>query len=155
MEIQFGLSKPVRNEAAESLSDFLANTYALYLKTQSFHWNVVGAEFFSVHLLLEKHYEEMANAVDEIAERIRTLGVFVDASFSAFKKRTSLPESIPTLSLKEMIHSLVEGHELLARMGRPFVARFSDLRDEASADLVIRRLIFHEKASWMLRSHLS
>lgn len=154
MEIQFGLSKPVRNEVAESLSDFLANTYALYLKTQNFHWNLVGAEFYSIHLLLEKHYEEMAEAVDEIAERIRTLGSFVDATFTALKKRTSISESSLPLSLKEMLCALIEGHELLSRTGRSCIARFSDLRDDASADLLIRRLVFHEKASWMLRSSL-
>src|SRR3990167_6678148 len=107
MEVQFGLSKVVRNEAVEALTDFLSHTYALYLKTQNFHWNVTGPQFFSLHLLFQKQYEELAEAVDEIAERVRTLGSYIEASFSAFQKRTIIPESNRKSSAKVMLKELI------------------------------------------------
>ncbi len=154
MEIQIGLSKKVLDEVGESLQDYLANTYALYLKTQNFHWNVKGPEFFSLHLLFEKHYEELADAVDEIAERVVSLGFHVDASFSGFMKRSVIKDSKKIVSANQMLKELVEGHEALSAVGRPLVSRFQDLHDDPSSDLIIKRQAFHDKAAWMLRSHL-
>ena len=154
MEIQIGLSKKVLDEVGESLQDYLANTYALYLKTQNFHWNVKGPEFFSLHLLFEKHYEELADAVDEIAERVVSLGFHVDASFSGFMKRSVIKDSKKIVSANQMLKELVEGHEALSAVGRPLVSRFQDLHDDPSSDLIIKRQASHDKAAWMLRSHL-
>jgi starvation-inducible DNA-binding protein len=154
MEIKLGIGKAVQKEAAEGLRDLLANTYILYLKTQNFHWNVTGPEFFSLHLLFEKQYEEMAEAVDEIAERLRALGQYVEASLSSFLKRGSIAEARAMSSSKKMILELLEGHEAISREGRPLIARFQEIHDDVSSDLLIKRLTFHEKAAWMLRSHL-
>lgn len=154
MKPNFGMSDKERKAVAEHLSDFLADTYALYLKSQNFHWNLKGPEFISLHKLFEKHYEDLAEAVDEVAERIATLGFFAEASFSAYKKRTSIPEENKKVSYKEMLRRLVKGHELIAHKYRPYIHKFQELHDEMSADLFIKRLAFHEKASWMLRSHL-
>jgi starvation-inducible DNA-binding protein len=154
MEMEIGLSKKVLHEVIESLNDFLANTYGLYLKTQNCHWNVTGPEFYSVHMLLEKHYQEMAEATDELAERIRALGGFVDATFTAFAKRSKVGDSKPSISCKKMIEELLSGHEQMSKMGRPLVARSQELHDDVTSDLMIKRLGFHEKAAWMLRSHL-
>jgi len=155
MQIELGLSKKALDEVADQLGDFLADTYALYLKSQNFHWNLKGIEFFSLHLLFEKQYEELADAVDEIAERIQSVGAEVEASFSAFHKRTSIPEPKAKRTAKQMLKELLEGHEEISRKGRPMIPRFQELKDEASADLLIKRLGIHEKAAWMLRSHLS
>lgn len=154
MQVHLGIGNKAINEVIDALGDFLADTYALYLKSQNFHWNVKGPEFFSLHLLFEKHYEELAEAVDEIAERIRSVGGMADATFSAFHKRTSIPEPKKNLSAQKMIRELMEGHEAISRMGRPLIPKFQELKDEASADLLIKRLGVHEKAAWMLRSHL-
>ena len=154
MDIKIGLSKTVLSEVCESLQDYLANTYALYLKTQNFHWNVVGPEFFSLHLLFEKHYKELAEGIDEIAERIVSLGSHVDATFSGFEKRLKIKESKNRIPAHQMLKELVEGHEALSTMGRPLVSRFQELHDDASSDMMIKCLAFHEKAGWMLRSHL-
>lgn len=143
-----------RSGVVEALADFLADTYALYLKTQNFHWNLVGPQFFSLHILFEKQYRDLAEATDEIAERIRALGFRAEGSFSAFKKRTSIPEENQKISEKEMLHRLVQGHELMAKTYRPLIKKSQDLHDEMSADLVIKRLSFHEKAAWLLRSHI-
>lgn len=154
MEIKLGLNKAVQKEVSEALRSFLANTYALYLKTQNFHWNVTGSEFFSLHLLFQKHYEEMAEGIDEIAERVRSLGSYVDGSFSSFQKKASISESNRMIPAKKMIEELLEGHEEISRMGRPLIHRFQIIHDDVSSDLLIKRLSFHEKAAWMLRSHI-
>lgn len=155
MELHLGLDKLLLKEITEELRNFLANTYALYLKTQNFHWNVTGPEFFSLHLLFQKHYEEMADGVDEIAERVKSLGSYVDGSFSSFLKRSLVKESNEQISFNQMVHELMDDHERLSKMGRPLIHRFQQIHDDVSSDLLIKRLSFHEKAAWMLRSHLS
>ena len=153
--IHIDISEKTQQAIAEGLSRFLADDYAMYVKTQNFHWNLQGPEFFSLHLLFEKQYKEMAEELDEIAERIRAMGFFVEASFTAFKKRTEVKEDSKVLSIKEMILSLVDGHEMLIRHGR-HVAQIADKeKDFASVDMLGRMLGAHEKMRWMLHSHLS
>jgi starvation-inducible DNA-binding protein len=154
MELNIGISQQNRSAISEGLFRLLADTYALYLKSQNFHWNVTGTEFYSLHILFEKHYEEMAGAVDEVAERIRALGFYVDASFSSFKNKTALNEEDKVLTSKEMLHHLVEGHELLIKGARR-VAEIADKEgDFATVDMLGRRLGAHEKMAWFLRSQL-
>jgi starvation-inducible DNA-binding protein len=154
MEHNIGISEPTRQIISEGLFRVLADTYSLYLKTQNFHWNVKGPEFYSLHILFEKQYEEMAAAVDEIAERIRALGFYVDASFSAFKEATSVSQERKVLNIKEMLVSLIEGHDVLVRNARK-VAEISDKEgDFATVDMLGRRLGAHEKMAWFLRSFL-
>lgn len=153
MEVCLGLEKAALKEISEALRIFLSSTYALYLKTQNFHWNVISPEFFSLHLLFQKHYEEMANGVDEIAERIRSLGSYVHGSFSSFLAESLIKESNQMISASKMVQELMQDHEEISRLGRPLIRRFQDLHDDVSSDLLIKRLAFHEKAAWMLRSH--
>lgn len=155
MEYNNGLSETVRQALSDGLFRVLADTYALYLKTQNFHWNVKGGpDFFGLHLLFEKQYEELAEATDEIAERIRALGFFVDASFSSFKETTSVREETKVLNVKEMLTSLIEGHEAMIRNARK-VAEIGDKdKDFATVDMLGRRLGAHEKMVWFLRSSL-
>lgn len=154
MKLHIGLESKVAKTISESLLDYLATTYALYLKTQNFHWNLQGTNFYSLHLLFEKQYEEMAEAVDELAERIRALGSYVDGSFTSFHKRSKISDANKPLPQNEMIAELLDGHETLSKMGRPLIRKFQELSDDVSSDLLIKRLSFHEKSAWMLRSHL-
>lgn len=154
MKIDIGMTQKSLKDVAELLSDFLADTYSLYLKTQNFHWNIVGPDFYALHVLFEKHYENMAEAVDEIAERIRALGQYAEGTFTAFKKRTSIPEEPKPLKAEEMVKRLIDDHEYISRTGRDLIASAQKSHDEITADLIIKRLSFHEKAGWMLRSHL-
>lgn len=154
MKPNLGMTDKELKEVADELTDFLADTYALYLKTQNFHWNLTGREFFSLHLLFEKQYEDLADAVDEIAERIRALGFYAEASFSAFKKRTKIPDENKKVSISEMVKRLLKGHEYISKTYRPMITKWQKLHDEMSADLMIKRLGIHEKAAWMLRSEL-
>lgn len=154
MEVQTGLSEKGRQRISDGLSVLLADSYALYLKTQNFHWNITGSEFYSLHLLFEKHYEEMAEALDEIAERIRALGFYIDASFTGFKNLTAISEEHRVRTAKEMIQELLKCHEIVVRQVRNLAEIAEQENDTATGDLLGRRLNFHEKASWMLRSQI-
>lgn len=148
------LSEQNRQVISDGLFGFLANVYALYLKTQNFHWNLVGPEFYSLHLLFDKQYKDMAESIDEIAERIRGLGFFVDANFSSFKKLSSIKEEDKVLNSRDMLLSLIEGQETVIRHGRR-VAQIGDkAHDFATVDMLGRKLGEHEKMLWMLRSQL-
>lgn len=155
MEIQIGVDENIRRQMAQNLGLILADTYVLYTKTQNFHWNVEDPRFYSLHLLLEKQYEDLAEAIDEIAERIRMLGERSPASLKQFLDMASLNESDGDLSGDEMFEVLLNDHETLCRFIRERIALASKLGDEGTADLLIQRLRFHEKTAWMLRSHLT
>lgn len=152
--VNTGISEPNRLTISEGLARVLADTYALYLKTQNFHWNVRGQEFYSLHLLFEKQYEDLADAVDEIAERIRALGYFVDATFTSFQKQSSVKEEEKVLNSKDMLQSLIDGHETLIRGARKVAEVCDSEGDFATVDMLGKRLGVHEKMAWFLRSQL-
>lgn len=153
MESQMGLEVNIRQQLAQNLSLILADTYVLYAKTQNFHWNVIDPRFYSLHLLLEKQYEELAEAIDEIAERIRMLGEIAPGSLKQFIEMTSLKESDGDIDGDEMLEQLTNDHKTLCRYIRERIELASKLGDEGTADLLIQRLRAHEKNAWMLQSH--
>ncbi|NDD59459.1 MAG: DNA starvation/stationary phase protection protein [Chlamydiae bacterium] len=154
MEIQVGLTEQNRTRVAEDLASLLADTYAVYLKTQNFHWNVTGPEFYSLHVLFEKQYTELAENIDEVAERIRALGHFIEGSFSAFKERSAIADETKMKVAKEMVAELVRNHEIVIRSARNLSQIAEDENDPATVDLLGRKLNMHEKMAWMLRSQL-
>lgn len=155
MEIQIGISTEQRENIASGLSILLADTYTLYLKTHNYHWNVTGPMFSALHTLFEQQYNELALAVDEIAERIRALGVKAPGSYHEYAKLTSIEEETGNPSAEEMIRQLVIAQETLVRTARQIFSTISDANDEASADLLTQRMQVHEKNAWMLRSLLT
>lgn len=136
------------------LKSFLADTYALYLKTQNYHWNVEGTDFFSYHKFFEEQYEELAAAVDEIAERIRQLGEKTPASFKDFLDLMSISEALENITALDMIRDLVKSHEKLAHNADKLIEQCDKEKDEGTMDMIIQRLKAHQKAIWMLKSHL-
>jgi starvation-inducible DNA-binding protein len=118
MAISIGIAKKDREAVARHLSKLLADTYSLYLKTHSFHWNVTGPQFNSLHAMFETQYNELWLAADEVAERIRTLDVFAPGSYSQFAKLSSIKEESGVPEWKEMVGQLVEGHEVAAATAR-------------------------------------
>ena len=155
MEIKIGLDDGICQQLTQHLSFLLADTYVLYAKTQNFHWNIQDPRFYSLHLLLEKQYQELAEALDEIAERIRMLGKPAPGTLKKFLNMTSLKESVDEeISGDDMLQELLNDHETLCRYIRERLELVSKLGDEGTADLLIQRLRSHEKSAWMLRSHL-
>lgn len=154
MAISIGIAKRDREAVAKHLSKLLADTYSLYLKTHSFHWNVTGPQFNSLHLMFETQYNELWLAADEVAERIRTLDVFAPGSYSQFSKLSAIKEEAGVPEWKEMVRQLVEGHEVAAATARDTLKAANTAGDDGTADMVTGRLKEHEKTAWMLRSLL-
>ena len=154
LPIDIGIPEPQRKEIATGLSRLLADTYTLYLKTHNYHWNVTGPMFTTLHAMFEQQYQELALAVDEIAERIRALGIFAPGSYSKFKELTQSDEETRVPSAREMIHQLVLGQEAVVRTAREIFPVIEAANDEPTADLVTNRMQTHEKTAWMLRSLL-
>lgn len=154
MEINTGISTQHRQTIVDGLSKLLANSYTLYLKTQNFHWNVTGNMFQELHLLFEKQYMELANAVDEVAERIRALGFPAPASYTQFSQLATVKEETTVPNAKKMIEQLIADNETIVRIARDLFPAVDDAKDEATADLLTERMQAHEKAAWMLRSLL-
>lgn len=152
MNINIGISGSDRKTIAEGLSHLLADSYTLYLKTQNFHWNVTGPHFTSLHLMFEQQYTELANAVDEIAERIRALGFTAPGGFESYMKLATIKDSPETLSAHEMIEQLITDHETIVKNINAIFPQAENASDQPSTDIMTRRLEVHEKATWMLRS---
>lgn len=153
-KIDIGISEKHREEISRGLAHFLADTYTLYLKTHNFHWNVTGPMFQTLHTMFEGQYAELAVGADDIAERIRALGVRAPGTYQEFIKLTSIKENVGDLSAMQMISELVTGHETVIRTARGLFSMVSEVHDEPTADLLIQRLRVHEKTAWMLRSML-
>ncbi len=143
-----------KEATVEALSVLLASSYTLYTKTHNYHWNVTGPMFTTLHTLFETQYTELAIAVDEIAERIRSLGSFAPGSFTAFAQLSTVKEENGRPEAKEMIRALAADQERIADAARKVIEAAEAAGDQASADLGTRRLDVHEKHAWMLRSHL-
>ncbi|MBV9389603.1 MAG: DNA starvation/stationary phase protection protein [Chroococcidiopsidaceae cyanobacterium CP_BM_ER_R8_30] len=152
--IDIGIDEKTRGEIAEGLSRLLADTYTLYLKTHNFHWNVTGPMFQTLHLMFEQQYNDLALAVDEIAERIRALGFPAPATYSEFARLSSIEETPGVPAAEDMIRLLVEGQEAVVRVARSLFPTVDEAHDEPTADLLTQRMQFHEKTAWMLRSLL-
>ncbi len=152
MKINIGIEEDQRKAIAHGLSVLLADTYTLYLKTHNYHWNVTGPMFQTLHTLFETHYNELALAVDEIAERIRALGEFAPGSYKEYAKLTSIKEADGIPSAEEMIKDLVKGQEAIAKTARSIVPVADSASDEVTLDLLTQRMTVHEKNAWMLRS---
>ena len=155
MTIDIGIDEMDRQAIAAALSRLLADTYTLYLKTHNYHWNVTGPMFQTLHLMFETQYNELALAVDLLAERIRSLGAPAPASYREFSALSSVVEDEDRPDATEMIRRLVSGQETVARTARSVFPVAEKAHDEATADLLTQRLQVHEKTAWMLRSLLA
>jgi starvation-inducible DNA-binding protein len=153
--INIGISEKDRAAIAGGLSRLLADTYTLYLTTHNFHWNVTGPMFNTLHLMFMEQYTELWNAVDPVAERIRSLGHPAPGSYAQFGELSSLRD-VPATPPKalDMVAILVEGHEAVARTARSIFPAAEKAGDEPTADLLTQRLAVHEQTAWMLRSLL-
>lgn len=152
MSINIGINEKDRKAIADGLSRVLADSYTLYLKTHNYHWNVTGPMFNTLHLMFEQQYTELATAVDEIAERIRALGVYAPGSYKAFAKLTDIEEETDVPAAEEMVKRAVDGQETVVRTAREVFKLVDAANDEATADLLTQRMQVHEKNAWMLRS---
>ncbi|AHZ71948.1 MULTISPECIES: Dps family protein [Pseudomonas] len=154
MAIDIGISEEDRKSIVDGLSRLLSDTYVLYLKTHNFHWNVTGPMFRTLHLMFEEQYNELALAVDSIAERIRALGFPAPGAYSIYERLSSIKEEAGVPSAEDMIKQLVDGQEAVTRTARGIFPLLEKVSDEPTADLLTQRMQVHEKTAWMLRSLL-
>ena len=150
-----GISEKNREAIAQGLSRLLADTYTLYLTTHNFHWNVTGPMFNTLHLMFMSQYNELWNAVDPIAERIRALGYSAPGSYAAFGQLTKLGDApMEPPGAEDMIRRLVQGNEAVAATARALLPLVEQAGDQPTTDLLSARMDIHEKSAWMLRSML-
>jgi starvation-inducible DNA-binding protein len=150
--IDIGINQADREAIAEHLKHLLADSYTLYLQTHNFHWNVTGPMFHQLHLMFEEHYNELAIAVDDIAERIRSLDVAAPGTYQQFAKLSSISEVEGVPSAQDMVGLLTTGHELVVKTCRAALVVAQQADDESSAALISDRMRVHEKTAWMLRA---
>lgn len=154
-KIDIGINENDRLNVAEGLKKLLADSYTLYLQTHNFHWNVTGPQFRDLHLMFEEHYTELAVAVDDIAERVRTLGVAAPGTYKLLSQLSSIEEvdGVPVAS--DMVAILTHNHEKVVKTCREVLKVAQAANDESSVSLVSDRMRIHEKTAWMLRALIS
>ena len=145
------LKRP-QHDVAAALSRALADTYTLYLQTHNFHWNVTGPQFYALHKMFEEQYQEMAAAVDEIAERIRAIGRPAPGTYAEFGRLSAIREVNGVPEWPVMVRTLVEGNETLVRTLEAARQAAAAAGDEGTVDLMVQRTQTHEKNAWMLRA---
>lgn len=150
--IDIGISQKDRENVANNLKKLLADSYTLYLQTHNFHWNVTGPMFPQLHAMFEVQYTELAIAVDDVAERIRSLGIAAPGTYKAFAELSSIKEVDGVPDAAEMISLLTLGHEQVVRTCRVALTQAQSADDESSASLISDRMRIHEKTAWMLRA---
>jgi starvation-inducible DNA-binding protein len=151
-DLNTGISATDRKTLAKAISEILADTYMLVIKSHVYHWNVTGPIFRSLHLLTEEHYNDMFKAADELAERVRALGFQAPVGKQNILEISSIkiPDIAPTA--RHMIEDLINDHEALVRKLRECAGDAEDKKDFVTHDMLTGRLAFHEKAIWMLRA---
>ena len=154
MKIDIGINEKDRKQVAHGLSQLLADTYSLYLKTHSFHWNVEGPMFQTLHVMFMTQYTELWNALDVVAERIRSLGHYAPGTYAELTKLTSIKESKSVPKALKMVEEAVQGHEAIIRTIRTVFELAEAAKDQTTMDVLTQRLDVHEKTAWMLRSLL-
>lgn len=143
------------SDVVEALRLVLADTFVLYMKTYAVHWNYQGDKFFSVHKLTEEHYQQLAEAIDEIAERIRALGEIAPISLETILAKSELNEIRRSNAGDDSaLMDLISGHILLSQRAHQTADICENTRDIFSQDIMVRRIGQHDKAAWMLRSFL-
>ncbi len=147
-------SQPHHEELLKYLARMLADTYVLYVKTQNFHWNVVDTRFRSLHKLFEEQYEDLAEAADLLAERMRVYNMPALGSMRRFLEFASLKESDENLDGDIMLLELHQDHQAMSKALSEGIAMADEQGDPALADIYTQRLRVHDKTAWMLRSHL-
>lgn len=152
--VDIGIKDDDRKAIANSLSVFLADSFCLYVKTHNYHWNVTGPMFQTLHTMFMDQYTELWNALDEIAERIRSLGYPAPGTMKAFIKLSDVEETKNVVSANDMIIDVINASQIVTKSARNVLALADKANDQPTADLMTQRLQIHEKNAWMLRSLL-
>jgi len=149
-----GISSKDRAAIAKGLSRLLADTYVVYLKTHNFHWNVEGPMFQTLHQMFMDQYTEAWNAIDLVAERIRSLGHYAPGTYREYLELARVKETPGVPKAGQMVKLLIEGQEAVVKTAREILPIAEKADDQPTLDLLTQRMQVHEKNAWMLRSLL-
>jgi starvation-inducible DNA-binding protein len=151
-----GVSKNQQQDVTNILKIVLADETLLYQKLRNYHWNVIGPQFFALHIAFENQYNEIADVIDEVAERIRQFGVFAPGTMEELLQITRLSEQPGVVpDARTMVANLVADHESMIRNLRGDIEMIDEQDDEVGAeDLLTGILQQHQKMAWMLRATL-
>ena len=152
--VDIGIKDKDRKAIAEALSKFLSDSFCLYVKTHNYHWNVTGPMFQTLHSMFMDQYTELWNALDEIAERIRSLGYPALGTMKEFIELSDVKEKAGVPSAPEMIVDVIEASQIVTKSARKVLALADKANDQPTCDLMTQWLQVHEKSAWMLRSLL-
>jgi starvation-inducible DNA-binding protein len=156
METQIGIKKENLSQVAHSLNALLADEHILYIKTRNAHWNVEGRDFHTQHIFFESQYSQLEEIIDDVAERIRSLGHYAEATLQNFLKQTHLTELRREKNDSPgFMKELLADHESIIIHLREDINRYAnDWHDQGTSDFVTSLMETHEKMAWMLRAHL-
>ncbi|QQT25945.1 Dps family protein [Sphingobacterium spiritivorum] len=157
MKTNIGIKSEHLEKVAQALNILLADETVLYVKTRNAHWNIEGSDFHAVHLFFEEQYNQLSETIDDIAERIRSLGHYAVGTMKQYLEIAHLSESTHGKNdSKTYMKELLGDHESIIMYIRGLVDEFEEkYGDSGSSDFVTALLEQHEKMAWMLRSHLS
>lgn len=150
-----GLEQRDTQKVAEALGRVLADSYQLFIKTQGVHWNLAGASFYGLHKLTEGQYEDLYEAIDEIAERIRALGHKAPASYRTYGELSNIKDEDRPAETGALVAQLVRDNGILCRTLRASVEASEEANDVVTADMLTSRLAKHEQNVWMLKMHIA
>ncbi|MEM9738240.1 MAG: Dps family protein [Pseudomonadota bacterium] len=154
MTIEIGLADEQREQSVKALKGLLGETYALYVKTHGYHWNVTGPRFSELHALFMGQYTELWHALDEIAERIRALGHFAPGSTEGLLAEATIKPDNGVPEAEAMVVNLMRGHEVVSKTAKAGLKIAQTAQDDVTADLLGQRAAVAEKTAWMLRSSI-
>lgn len=149
-----GNFEAAEKKVVELLSVVLADTYSLALKTHNYHWNIEGPEFFTLHRVFEEQYNELYEAADDLAERMRTMGGYAPGGFKEFAELSNIVDAHPKTNSKEMVDNLISGHGIIVEDAQRLLKACETAGDEITTDMIIGRVKSHLKTIWKLRSSL-
>lgn len=150
--VKTGIERKDRKALAELMGRVLASSYVLYHKTHAYHWNITGPLFYSVHKLTDEHYQDLADAIDDIAERIRAIGFAAPVGLAKYIEDSAVSDVDGSPNAGEMIDELSRDHQALASQLRDAVKEAEKADDVYTADLLTARIGVHEEAAWMLNA---
>ena len=156
MEAVIGIKEDKLTQVGYILSKLLADEFVLYTKTRNAHWNVEGIDFLSKHKFFEEQYEQLDEIMDNVAERIRTIGEYAPGTLSQFLELTHLTELTRIKNdSASFIKELLADHESIIIYLRENVSKLAEeFHDYGTSDFITQLMETHEKMAWFLRAHL-
>lgn len=149
-----GMQQQPAAELASKLNKLLANYQIFYMNVRGFHWNVKGQEFFQLHLKFEETYNNLLLKIDEVAERILTLGQRPHHAYSTYIEHSDIAEEKDVRDGKACVQAILDSYQVIIALQREILKLASDADDEGTASLMSDYIKEQEKTAWMLNAYL-